>query len=93
MWSGYLPRYALTELKGHAEQKGGIGCQLCINTDARLRATIAEAASAEEDAAIKQLTRDELANAKAWEQRRKTAKHIKETREDWQKTILGSGSV
>lgn len=59
------------------------------STDARLRATIAEAASAEEDAAIKQLTRDELANAKAWEHRRNAAKNIRETREDWQNTILG----
>jgi len=58
------------------------------STDARLRAMIAEAASAEEDAAIKQLTRSELANAKAWEQKRNAAKHIRQTREDWQKTIL-----
>lgn len=58
-------------------------------TDARLRKTIAEAASAEEDAAIKQLTRDEIANAKAWEQRRVAANHIKDARKDWQQTVLG----
>jgi hypothetical protein len=34
------------------------------STDARLRATIAAAASAEEDAAIKEMTRDEIARAK-----------------------------
>ncbi|HBG05391.1 MAG TPA: hypothetical protein DDY22_07525 [Geobacter sp.] len=58
-------------------------------TDARLRKTIAEAASAEEDALIKQLTRDEIANAKKWEQRRIATKHIKDTRKDWQQTVLG----
>lgn len=57
-------------------------------TDARLRKTIAETASAEEDALIKSLTRNEIAHAKAWEQRRAAAKHIKETRKDWQQTIL-----
>ncbi len=58
------------------------------STDARLRATIAEASSAEEDAEIKRLTRNEIANAKAWEQRRTAANSIRETRKEWQKTIL-----
>jgi hypothetical protein len=58
------------------------------STDARLRASIAEAASAEEDVAIKKLTRNELANAKSWEHRRNAAKNIRKTRKDWQKTIL-----
>lgn len=58
-------------------------------TDARLRATLAEAASAEEEAAIKQLTRSDIANAKSWEQRRTTAQNIRETREEWQSTVLG----
>lgn len=59
------------------------------STDARLRKTIAEAASAEEDATIKQLTRDEIARAKAWEQRNNAAKHIKATRKQWHETVLG----
>jgi hypothetical protein len=58
------------------------------STDARLRATIAAAASAEEDAAIKEMTRDEIARAKTWEQRRLSANHIREAREEWQKLVL-----
>lgn len=57
--------------------------------DARLRATIAAASSAEEEAAIKHMTRDEIARAKNWEQRRLSAKQIKEAREEWRKTVLG----
>lgn len=58
-------------------------------TDARLRQTLATADSAEEDAAIKRLTRDEIANAKNREQQRLAAKYIKETRREWQQTVLG----
>lgn len=58
------------------------------STDARLRATIAAAASAEEDAAIKEMTRDEIARAKNWEQRRLSANHIRETRDEWRKLVL-----
>lgn len=58
-------------------------------TDARLRQTLAAADSAEEDAAIKRLTRDEIAYAKNREQERLAAKYIKETRSEWQKTVLG----
>ena len=41
-----------------------------------------------EDRAIKELTRDDIANAKVWEQRRLAASEIRRTREEWQKTIL-----
>jgi hypothetical protein len=34
------------------------------------------------------LTRDDIANAKVWEQRRLAASEIRRTREEWQKTIL-----
>ncbi|MCA8993283.1 MAG: hypothetical protein KDA69_16250 [Planctomycetaceae bacterium] len=66
------------------------------STDARLRATMAiaeeaeaNAVSAEEEAAIKKLTREEIARAKAWEHRRNTAENIRETREEWRESILG----
>jgi hypothetical protein len=58
------------------------------STDARLRTTMATAASVEEDRAIKELTRDDIANAKIWEQRRLAATQIRKTREEWQKTVL-----
>lgn len=58
-------------------------------TDARLRQTMANASSAEEEAAIKRLTRDQLAHTKNLEQERLAAKYIKETRREWQQTVLG----
>jgi hypothetical protein len=57
--------------------------------DARLRATISAAASAEEDAAIKQMTRPEVVNAKNWEAKRLTAEQIRKTREEWRKMVIG----
>ena len=58
------------------------------STDARLRSTMSEAASAEEDLIIKRLTRDELVNAKLWEHKKNAAQNIKETRTEWQETVL-----
>jgi hypothetical protein len=57
--------------------------------DARLRSTISAAALAEEEVQIKQLTREEIANAKSWEQRRFAANQIRQTREEWRKLVLG----
>jgi hypothetical protein len=56
--------------------------------DARLRSTIAAAASAEEDAEIKRMTRAEVANAKNWEAKRLAAEEIRRTREEWRKMVL-----
>ena len=56
--------------------------------DARLRSVMADATSAEEDAAIKHMTRDEVARAKKLEQQRLSAQHIRETREEWHKMVL-----
>ena len=56
--------------------------------DARMRAAMAGAASAEEDRTIKEMTRDEIARAKTWEQRRVASEQIRKTREQWQRTVL-----
>lgn len=56
--------------------------------DARMRATIAAAASAEEDATVKAMTRDDVVRAKSLEQRRLAAEEIRKTREEWQQTVL-----
>ena len=52
-------------------------------------AAFGEAALAEEEVQIKQLTREEIANAKTWEQRRFAANQIRQTREEWRKLVLG----
>lgn len=56
--------------------------------DARLRATMAKATSAEEEAEIAKLTRDEIVKAKKWEQRKTSAENFRKTRKEWQDTIL-----
>lgn len=58
------------------------------SVDARLRSTIANAATAEEEAEIKKLSREEILNAKKWEQKRIAAENIRKAREEWQKTVL-----
>lgn len=57
-------------------------------TDARMRSAIAAAATAEEEAAIAKLTRDDIVRAKSWEQKRIAGENIRATREEWQKAVL-----
>lgn len=57
--------------------------------NARLRSVMADVASVEEQVAINQLTRDDIARAKIWEQRRYTANNIRGAREEWRKDVLG----
>jgi hypothetical protein len=56
--------------------------------DARLRASVAGAAAAEEDAEIKRLTREEIARARSLEARRASVEQIRKTREEWRRMIL-----
>jgi hypothetical protein len=55
--------------------------------DARLQSTISNASTAEEQAAILRMTRDDIVKARIWEQRRKSASEFRKTREEWHKTI------
>jgi hypothetical protein len=56
--------------------------------DARLQSSISNASTAEEQAAILRMTRDDIVNARIWEQRRKSASEFRKTREEWHKTIM-----
>lgn len=55
--------------------------------DARLQSAISKASTAEEQAAILKMTRDDIVRARIWEQRRKSATEFRKTREEWHKTI------
>jgi hypothetical protein len=59
------------------------------SVDARLQSAISNASVAEEQAAILQMTRDDIVRARIWEQRRKSASEFRKTREEWHRTITG----
>lgn len=56
--------------------------------DARLQSAISNAATAEEQAVILRMTRDDIVRARIWEQRHKSASEFRKTREEWHKTIM-----
>lgn len=56
--------------------------------DARLQSSISNASTAEEQAAILRMTREDIVKARIWEQRRKSANNFRRTREEWHKTIM-----
>lgn len=56
--------------------------------DARLQSAISNAATAEEQAAILRMTREDIIRARNWEQRRRSATEFRKTREEWHRTIM-----
>lgn len=56
--------------------------------DARIQSAISNASTAEEQAAILRMTREDIVRARIWEQRRKSASEFRKTREEWHKTIM-----
>jgi hypothetical protein len=59
-----------------------------LSMDAKLEKTIAEATSAKEKAKIAELSRDEIARARRAEAQLRTAKAVRQAKEEWRKALL-----
>ena len=59
-----------------------------LSMDAKLEKTIAEATSAKEKAKIAELSREEIAHAQRAEAQLRSAKAIRQARDEWRKSIL-----
>lgn len=59
-----------------------------LSMDARLQRTMAEAATAEEQARVAEMTRDEIIHARRAEENLRTTRAVRQTRDEWRKEVL-----